>query len=336
MYKFLPSKKFLTILGSIILATAIVWLASFLIKENSERKLKIAAEETELTNIKKVNAEKFLALDTDGDGLKDWEEALWKTSASEKDSDKDGTSDGEEVVANRDPAKKGPGDEIDPKLIAENKKADEDFAKLSPTDQFAQVFFSQYIDSKSSSANNTLSTAEKQAILDNMINSISKYESPKYKAADLILSGESKEEIKKYGNDFGKIIIENFSTYAGNEILYLSQAIAEEDEAPLKNLDPILGEYEKTIALLLKVPTPIGIMAHQTAIINSLDSMRSSTVGMKQVFADSLTAVIALEQYQTSANQLLESLGAVQKYFKSGGVEFSEKETGYVLLNFNK
>lgn len=336
MYKFLPSKKFLSILGSIILAVGIIWLTYFLIGESKQRKIKSEAEQAELLNIKKANAEKFLALDTDGDGLKDWEEALWKTDPEQKDTDKDGTTDGEEVVANRDPAKKGPGDEIDPQLIAENKKADEDFAKLSPTDQFARVFFSQYIDAKSSSEQNTLTSGEKQAVLDNMITSISKYDTPKYKITDLVSTDETPASIRKYGNDFGKIILENFSTHAGNELLYISQAIAGGDGSPLKSLDPVIAEYDKTINLLVKVPTPIGILGHQTAIINSLESMRSSTIGMKQIYSDSLTAVIALEQYQNSATQLIESLGAVQAYFKSKGVEFSTNETGYLLINFNK
>ena len=48
--------------------------------------------------------------DTDQDGLKDWEEALWKTNPKNPDTDGDGTSDGEEVNSGRDPNKKGPDD----------------------------------------------------------------------------------------------------------------------------------------------------------------------------------------------------------------------------------
>ena len=38
-------------------------------------------------------------IDTDSDGLKDWEERLWRTDANNKDTDNDGASDGEEVLA---------------------------------------------------------------------------------------------------------------------------------------------------------------------------------------------------------------------------------------------
>ena len=46
--------------------------------------------------------------DTDSDGLKDWEEVLWKTAPQNADSDGDGMPDGAEVAAGRDPNKKGP------------------------------------------------------------------------------------------------------------------------------------------------------------------------------------------------------------------------------------
>ncbi len=48
--------------------------------------------------------------DTDKDGLKDWEEALWKTDPSNPDTDGDGSSDGEEVQGDRNPIRKGPDD----------------------------------------------------------------------------------------------------------------------------------------------------------------------------------------------------------------------------------
>ncbi len=50
--------------------------------------------------------------DSDNDGLKDWEEALWKTDPQNPDSDGDGTPDGEEVAEGRNPAVPGPNDSL--------------------------------------------------------------------------------------------------------------------------------------------------------------------------------------------------------------------------------
>lgn len=57
------------------------------------------------------------SFDTDGDGLLDWEEALWGTDPNNPDADGDGTSDGAEVAAHRNPKKAGPNDSLDTPLM---------------------------------------------------------------------------------------------------------------------------------------------------------------------------------------------------------------------------
>ena len=47
-------------------------------------------------------AEKIILKDSDNDGLKDWEEVLWKTDPNNPDSDGDGMNDNEEVLSERD------------------------------------------------------------------------------------------------------------------------------------------------------------------------------------------------------------------------------------------
>src|SRR3989338_8922620 len=62
-------------------------------------------------------AAEVLLRDQDEDGLKDWEEELWKTDALKADSDGDGTSDGEEGKEGRDPTKPAPDDKLDSETI---------------------------------------------------------------------------------------------------------------------------------------------------------------------------------------------------------------------------
>ncbi|MEK7541563.1 MAG: hypothetical protein AAB533_01815, partial [Patescibacteria group bacterium] len=46
-----------------------------------------------------------LTRDQDADGLKDWEEGIFRTDPQNPDTDADGTPDGEEIKQNRDPLK---------------------------------------------------------------------------------------------------------------------------------------------------------------------------------------------------------------------------------------
>ena len=66
-------------------------------------------EESIVANINLASL-KNAELDSDNDGLKDWEETLWKTDPNNKDTDADGTTDGDEIATNRDPLTPGPND----------------------------------------------------------------------------------------------------------------------------------------------------------------------------------------------------------------------------------
>src|SRR2546423_718695 len=59
----------------------------------------------------------LLDKDSDNDGLKDWEETLWKTDPHNPDTDGDGTPDGQEVKEGRNPSVKGPNDKLDKNQI---------------------------------------------------------------------------------------------------------------------------------------------------------------------------------------------------------------------------
>ncbi len=57
-----------------------------------------------------VIGQQQLLEDQDGDGLKNWEEVIWKTDPQNPDTDGDGVGDGEEIKQGRDPLVKGGGD----------------------------------------------------------------------------------------------------------------------------------------------------------------------------------------------------------------------------------
>ena len=101
--------------------------------------------------------------DTDNDGLKNWEETLWKTDKHNPDIDGDGTSDGDEIKAGRDPTRAGPDDALvgnASKLIVSENNYDPD--NLNETDKFTQKFFTSYIYSRGSSP---LTAASQEALV---------------------------------------------------------------------------------------------------------------------------------------------------------------------------
>lgn len=85
----LPSKKFLKTLGGIIILILIIILVGSIANKKTLYKQNLTG--------KVVVVDEVLEIDTDQDGLKDWEEKLWGTDPNKADSDNDGISDGDEI-----------------------------------------------------------------------------------------------------------------------------------------------------------------------------------------------------------------------------------------------
>ncbi len=85
----LPSKKFLKTLGGIILLILIIILIGSIANKKTLYKQNLTG--------KVVVVDDVLDVDTDKDGLKDWEENLWGTDPQRPDSDNDGISDADEI-----------------------------------------------------------------------------------------------------------------------------------------------------------------------------------------------------------------------------------------------
>ena len=81
------------LIGGTIILLAGIWLLWFVGGKALDKKMASALPE------------KIAQIDTDQDGLADWEEVLWQTDKNNPDTDGDGTSDGEEITASRDPKK---------------------------------------------------------------------------------------------------------------------------------------------------------------------------------------------------------------------------------------
>lgn len=100
-------REVILIFGIVVVVAGGVWLFS----PKTEQRPTITDSIEKTSPVEKQSPPAFL--DTDGDGLLDWEEALWGTDPKNKDTDRDGTSDGTEVSMHRDPKKAGPRDSLE-------------------------------------------------------------------------------------------------------------------------------------------------------------------------------------------------------------------------------
>ena len=116
---YLPSKKFVLVVLAISMVALAVIMFQFFPFNSKEVAQKNDEDEARAELLQKLQG------DSDGDGLRDWEEVLWKTDPQKNDTDGDGTADNDEILAKRDPKTPGPGDEIQgiPAVAQENVSA---------------------------------------------------------------------------------------------------------------------------------------------------------------------------------------------------------------------
>lgn len=346
MHKYLPSKKFAFVLLSILIAVGIIYLVSFLEKPKTAS---VKLSETEV----QTKVKEFMALDSDNDGLPDWEEALYKTDPHNPDTDGDGTTDGDEVKANRDPLKantapagQDPTDKIDEKVIASNKKTTDDFNNLSATDKIARVMFSDYLAAKK--MNQSLSSSSIDFIVQNSLAQLPPVTFKQYSLTDLTFSSTDSESIKQYGENIAKIIVEgllkanllekNYDLYDVTQVQNLLQVLQASDNAGDINqaaagLDPIISKYKTVIDGLLAVPVPSALADKHLALVNAFELVRDNLTQIKEAVNNVVLLPALLTAYASNINNLLPALVTEGNIFIENHVIFPPAGYGNLLFN---
>lgn len=340
MFRYLPSKRFSYILGSIILALLIIWGVKMLSTKQTNQPVK----NIPLTTSAQTAIEQFKLLDTDGDKVKDWEEALWKTDSKMADTDGDGTDDGTEIIANRDPLKANiapasqePTDKVDEKIIASNKAAEERFNSLTATEKTGQSLFSLYLATRK--LDSPLSETEKMAIVNDVITSLPIVNLNLKTEKDLIISDSvDAMALRIYTNDLARIIITNLTTKTETiDVIitnFANTTTSAEAATALARLAPVVTKNRLTIDSLLKISVPKTFTTNHLKILNAFEKIYYDVSTIATAGNDMITMIVPLKQYDVDIQTLSTVLLELRQKLITQKVTFgSENEYGYQLFN---
>ncbi len=323
-HSYLPSKIFIQSVLSVAIASILVGIVYFWPVENSGTSLEPQKVRDEAVQLIAANLEK----DSDGDGLKDWEETLWKTNLFNKDTDGDGTEDGEEVKKGRNPATTGPNDKIETQLTQRNEIVGST-ENPSSTDRLAQDIFAQYLLKKQQGSE--ITPADRQQIINSAITrSGGVLNSPQFTLGDIKTTGDSPDSYRVYGNALGKAIAQNLVS-SENEAIIMKRALEENNPEELKKIDTIIDSYRKTLNVVLLVPAPTTIAQAHLRFINATQTIIDATVSMRMVFEDPVSALQAISSYQTTQSELERTLREIKSFFLLNKVFFQNSEYGSVI-----
>lgn len=320
---YLPSKKFILKIFIIAFAlSAVFWLVS---QKNSKTD-KLTYKKTETPNPNRLN--QFLDKDSDNDGLKDWEEVLWKTDSQNPDTDKDGTSDGEEVKLNRNPLKPAPGDEFAASSSELNSEQEETL-----TQKIGREFLVQYLSLKGME---NLNSEQKDAIINSMLAKISGEPlASRYNDKDIkILTDNSRDSVKTYINKLGKVF-QNFKNIKTGELQIFTDILSIETEKDPEKIEMLKENeiiYKIAVQEILRIPTPSNYKNIHLGFLNNFSNAGEAISKMAMIYIDPAQAIIGFQIYINEASEIVAIFKDFKKQFYKDGIKMSPNEDGYIFI----
>lgn len=275
MNKYLPSKKFIKFFGVVIGVAVLVWLVSFLFSETS------VFENKKRQDLAVGESDSVYTIDTDGDGIYDWEEGLWGTDSKKVDTNDDGVSDADEIEDRR------------RELSEENGrsgvvKTDE---PLSQTELFARQFIAtaslvEQGGGLTPDALEGFSTSLKQSIESSTIKD-------PFTLLDLKLSSVTFLAYKKSLEPV-------FAPIMASETMELDaiSRLAEGDASAEIEVAKVAELYANLSAKLLATPTPHSLAGPHLGMVNNAAKISIALFNIGKISEDPLLAMLGLKQYQ--------------------------------------
>lgn len=278
--------------------------------------------------------------DTDGDGLTDWEEALYGTSPNITDTFNFGMTDGEAV-------NKGL---IVPKAISDislTTSAQNTANPLDPslpqpaadgtlTSAFTKNFFELYLDAKQAKGGADLSENEMADIANEALNSLSSAitTAPDFKSAkDLNVSGTGVEALKEFAANAEAVLLKNTSSATTSEINYLKSALENNDTSALSYIASIAKAYRDSAAGISALRVPTELVANDLALINAMMRMSEITTDFTRVNEDTLATMLALKQYPQAVLDLGKAFIDIGETYKTAGISLPTGDLGAAFVN---
>lgn len=318
MRQYLPSRQLTFISGSIIIAGGLILAAMFLGKSETPGSL----------TIEEVVA-KAAELDTDGDGLKDWEESVRGTDIENQDSDFDGTSDGEEVLLGRDPLKAGPDDRA-AATTTQIRLPESYGAQGDITEDVSKTFLAQYLALK---AGGQLDVNAQQRLVDELTSQVKiEREVRTHVRGELTIVADGKDAFRAYGNGIITAIQNNQPGASYFSVLNAIGLALEGKEAEAGAAFRASAEsYRSLIDAFTALSVPAGVAALHIEFINALERAIAPFPDMARVGSDPIRGVAGLKTYQEELTASSLVLKRIKDTFDPDGILFSENEPGYQL-----
>lgn len=264
-------------------------------------------------------AELALDKDSDGDGLKDWEEAIYGTDPNNPDTDGDGIPDKDDV---KNPTEAEPGDQA----------TSTGGQVFTATDRFSQELFIKYVEAKKSGKE--ISSELGEEIANELLSRSYGLPLEPFDPAKLTLVNSSDPSfIRTYGNSFGAIISTPVPAGVPNEFTVLEEITVRgtATEKNLADLEKLYTRYQTMRDRLIALRTPVDAAEAHAQFIQGVDILRTVVMGIQGLEIDPIGSLSKIAMYEDGINILGAATIRLKQFFIAKGVAFSAGESGSAL-----
>lgn len=266
-------------------------------------------------------------LDTDGDGLKDWEEDLWGLSKNNPDTDGDGIGDSDEAENER-------------RLVAEvpdtilNIYGDTDTGEKPSSAALAgQILISQLFAAKQAGIpvpKNSIKLASEVAL----DGATTDYSYPVYTQSNVNSANTSGAvALRAYGNAVAQALA-NPNNDAPHELsVLLAYAQTSNTKEFEENMDIVISNYEKSISRLSAVPVPNDRVVFHVALVNALARVHTDLSYTRDVGTEPISALAGLEAYEKNSTTMAQLFQQLRNDITQANIVFVSSEPGYLFMN---
>lgn len=281
---------------------------------------------------------KKLAIDSDNDGLVDWEETLWQTDENNPDTDGDGAKDGQEVKLGRDPNKAGP-DDVYAKLIPPESSDSNNThsyqyqynAELGTTltDKLSRNLFLNYVQAKSAGLYNTDTN---QTIADGL--------SDEFSGAGLYTNITEKNlrttintelAVRNYLNSVGAIL-EAIKNALGDEFAIINEALDTNDNSSLSLLMGYENNYKAVLNKILNLSVPSDLIPEHLELARVFDTLAQVLSIIRKANNDLVLVMRELGRYGAVSDSLATIYDNYAFYTETRGIKFTANEKASLFL----
>jgi hypothetical protein len=296
--KYLPSKKFLKIALVVLVIIVIIYFIFLYSKTYKSLKNPTITTST-------VQIQELLEKDTDNDGVRDWEEALWGTDTNKANTF--GMPD-KTYIANK---KK----EVASKSGESGTATDEN---LDDTEKIAREFLSTILTLKESGNLNSFNISNLAQKFSADIGADADL-ADVYTKSDVKLGADTAAAKKAYYTTFSKSIATAKKGGMGAELNAIARFFTEAEAKP-EELTKIAGAYTTLTNSLKAMQVPPSAATLHLALLNQSANMATSFKNIVEISNNSIIGLIAISQFKANEPKLEKTISDYITYFKSNGI----------------